>query len=114
MHKAIKLISIFLFSIILLNACSSGKSSGESHFKKEGTLDLTTVAGNHYIAIAAPLTGPYQALGKTIVEGAQLALEEYNDTVKDSKDKVGFVILDDGGIVIEALERAKIAIEEGF
>ncbi|NQY81138.1 MAG: branched-chain amino acid ABC transporter substrate-binding protein [Candidatus Caenarcaniphilales bacterium] len=113
MYKFIKLISIFLFSIVLLNACSSSKDSSASHFKNEGTLDLTTVAGNHYLAIAAPLTGPYQALGKTIVEGAQLALEEYNDAVKDSKDKVGFVILDDGGIVIEALERAKIAIEEG-
>ena len=113
MQKAIKLISIFLFSILILNACSQGSQSPLSHFKEELTLDLRTVAGNHYIAIAAPLTGPYQALGKTIVEGAQLALEEYNDSVRDSKKKVGFVILDDGGIVIEALERAKIAIEEG-
>ncbi len=113
MFKLIKLISIFLFSIVLLNACSSSKDSSASHFKNEGTLDLTSVAGNHYFAIAAPLTGPYQALGRTMVEGAQLALEEYNDSLEDAKYKVGFVILDDGGIVIEALERAKIAIEEG-
>ncbi|MCH2227170.1 MAG: branched-chain amino acid ABC transporter substrate-binding protein [Candidatus Caenarcaniphilales bacterium] len=114
MNKVTKFLAIFIFSVMFLASCSKTEKDAVSseHFKSEITLDSTTVEGKHYIAIAAPLTGPYQALGKTIVEGAQLALEEFNDLAKDQSEKVGFVILDDGGIVIEALERAKIAIAQ--
>jgi len=101
------------FVASLLWSCSSQEAKLEKHFNNEKVQEITTVKGKHYIAIAAPLTGPYSDLGKTLVEGAQLAIEEYNADPANREHPMGFILIDDGGIVIEALERAKIAIAEG-
>lgn len=101
------------FAASFLWSCSSQEAKLEKHFNNEKVQEITTVKGKHYIAIAAPLTGPYSDLGKTLVEGAQLAIEEYNADPANKEHPMGFILVDDGGIVIEALERAKIAIAEG-
>jgi branched-chain amino acid transport system substrate-binding protein len=114
MNRVYKFLLVSFLSAFFLASCSSSDSSkAEKHFNSETVQEITTVKGKHYVAIAAPLTGPYSDLGKTLLEGAQLAIEEYNANPKNKANPVGFILIDDGGIVIEALERAKIAIAEG-
>lgn len=114
MNRVYKFLLVSFLSAFFLASCSSSDSSkAKKHFNHETVQEITTVKGKHYIAIAAPLTGPYSDLGKTVLEGAQLAIEEYNANPKNKANPVGFILIDDGGIVIEALERAKIAIAEG-
>jgi branched-chain amino acid transport system substrate-binding protein len=114
MNRVYKFLLVSFLSAFFLASCSSSDSSKvEKHFNHETVQEITTVKGKHYIAIAAPLTGPYSDLGKTLLEGAQLAIEEYNANPKNKANPIGFILIDDGGIVIEALERAKIAIAEG-
>lgn len=113
MTRVCKFLLVSLSAFFLVSCSSSDSSKIEKHFNNEKVQEITTVNGKHYIAIAAPLTGPYSDLGKTVVEGAQLAVEEYNANSENKEHPVGFILVDDGGIVIEALERAKIAIAEG-
>lgn len=95
------------FAASFLWSCSSQEAKLEKHFNNEKVQEITTVKGKHYIAIAAPLTGPYSDLGKTLVEGAQLAIEEYNADPANKEHPMGFILVDDGGIVIEALEKSE-------
>lgn len=99
--------------VFALVACQnnniSPQTKTEPEFKETETLSIETIAGDYYIAIAAPLTGPYQALGKSIVEGATIAVEEFN---LEHRKKIGTVIVDDGGLVSEALGRADVLIAE--
>ncbi len=114
MLRVCKFLLVSFCAAFLLSSCSSrNKANPEEHFNKKSVQEVTTVKGKHYLAIAAPLTGPYSSLGETLLEGAQLAIEEYNSDPKNKDHLIGFILIDDGGIVIEALERAKIAIAEG-
>lgn len=111
----IKRCFVFLLALVL-SACSAPKLpqaplQAEDEFGDGATLSAQTLEGNYYIAIAAPLTGPYRALGQTIVEGVTLAVEDFNRN-QDSAHKIGTVILDDGGLVSEGLGRADIAIAQ--
>lgn len=108
-HKP--LIYGFLF-LLILSSCSKTPKQKTTEFKKEDALEVRTIDGNYYIAIAAPLTGPYRELGNTIIEGSSLAVEEYNAKQKDSKNKIGTIIIDDGGMVSEGIARADIVIAE--
>lgn len=106
-----------LISLVLLSSCSNFKPQNNdteqvsTEFGSEATLEAETLNGSYYIAIAAPLTGPYRALGRTIVEGVNLAVEEFNQN-QDCSHKIGTVVLDDGGLVAEGLGRADIAIAQ--
>ena len=105
---------LFIFSgIILLNSCTNpsekNTKADSNEFHNEATLEVETIQGEEYIAIAAPLTGPYRELGKSIVEGATIAVKEYNDSV--GNNKIGTIIIDDGGLVAEGLARADLIIE---
>ncbi|MBT6842802.1 MAG: branched-chain amino acid ABC transporter substrate-binding protein [Candidatus Melainabacteria bacterium] len=91
---------------------SISASQTSEHTDAEEPLEIATIEGNHYIAIAAPLTGPYKELGNSIVEGASLAVEEFNQTEGDEKHKIGTLIIDDGGLVSEGLARADLVIAQ--
>lgn len=104
------LCSLSLFSCSQQASKMSKESQNESQFVSQDTLEIKTIEGEHYIAIAAPLTGPYRDLGNTIVEGATLAVEEFND--KMGKQKVGTIIIDDGGLVSEGLARADLILAQ--
>jgi branched-chain amino acid transport system substrate-binding protein len=86
---------------------SCAKRTADDKTKTE-TLEVQTLEGNHYIAIAAPLTGPYRELGNTIVEAATMAVEEFNANEAPEGHKIGTIIIDDGGIVSEGIARAEI------
>lgn len=102
---------VFIYS---LASCSkhSSKSSTEKEFTNEDALEVQTIEGDKYIAIAVPLTGPYRELGNTIVEGVSLAVEEYNSKQHNPHKTIGTIIIDDGGLVSEGLARADLVIAE--
>lgn len=111
--------SIFLSSflaLIVLSLVSCSKKEAETNqinteFHQTETLEIKTIDGDYYIAIAAPLTGPYRKLGNSIVEGATLAVEDYNRQAK-TKKRIGTIIIDDGGIVSEGIARAYLVAEQ--
>lgn len=108
-------LSILVFLISLLCSCTKPdlkKETGHNvEFNQTETLEIKTIDGDYYIAIAAPLTGPYRELGNTMVEGATLAVEEYN-RVAENKKRIGTIIIDDGGIVSEGIARAHLVAEQ--
>lgn len=100
---------------VLLSSCGtkpSSKKEAGSPFSTENTLEVQTIEGNHYIAIAVPLSGPYKELGNSILEGADLAVQEFNAKEAPIGHKIGTVIIDDGGLVSEGLARADLIIAQ--
>lgn len=115
--KLNKILVIVICALALLNTACSKKTTTnnpnqDDTFNQEDTLEIQTIDGNHYIAIAAPLTGPYKQLGNSIVEGANLAVEEFNASEAIKNHKIGTMIIDDGGLVSEALARADLVIAQ--
>ena len=114
---------LFLAAILLLftfSACSKKladktqdkEAQGEeakNEFYGNETLEIENIEGQVYIAIAAPLTGPYRELGNSILEGATIAVEEFNSK---NDTKVGTIVIDDGGIVSEGIARANLISEQ--
>ena len=64
------------------------------------------------IAVAAPQFGPYQALGLSIINGAELAVELKNQLGGIEGKKVQLVKVDDGGLAGEGTWRAKNLVDE--
>ena len=112
--KLNKILSIIICALALLNtACTKPATETKTTsdtFNQEDTLEIQTIEGKHYIAIAAPLTGPYKQLGNSIVEGANLAVEEFNQA--NPNHNIGTMVIDDGGLVSEALARADLVIAQ--
>ena len=106
---------LVLILAVFLSSCSKPNSEKppetNNEFNQTDTLEVKTIEGDYYIAIAAPLTGPYCELGNTMVEGATLAVEEYNKTANPKK-RIGTIIIDDGGIVSEGIARAGLVAEQ--
>lgn len=109
-----KLVNVSLFCLLafIFVSCSAPKqeassSESEVEFQSSETLEVRTLDGVHYIAIASPLTGPYRELGNTIVEAATLAVEDFNENLED-KHRIGTIIIDDGGLVSEGIARASL------
>lgn len=98
--------------ILALASCSKPKLNSTTQTNGfdvlEEPIEVATIEGNHYIAIAAPLTGPYKELGNSIIEGANLAVEEFNHLEASAKHKIGTLVIDDGGLVSEGLARADL------
>lgn len=119
------LASILLFSLAscsgLKNASSDilkdhknkpkAQQVSQDYFNDEETLGSRVLEGNYFIAVGAPLTGPYRELGKTILEGVELALEDFNKKA-NANQRVGLLIIDDGGLVGEAMEHADLVIAQ--
>lgn len=114
----LKLFLVAFMVILSFGACSKKNTSSEANIEAETvndefygneTLEVENIEGDVYIAIAAPLTGPYRELGNSILEGATIAVEEFN---KNSDKKVGTMVIDDGGIVSEGIARASLVAEQ--
>lgn len=99
-------IPVFTCTILafLLMSCALNKKKNSNDLE---TLEVKTIDGDHYVAIAAPLTGPYGELGKTIVETSTMVVENFNKTAPTGH-KIGTIIIDDGGIVSEGVARASL------
>ena len=53
------------------------------------------------IAVVAPQSGPYSLLGKSIIDGAELAVDQANKNGGIDKEKIVLIKEDDGGLVGE-------------
>ena len=112
-------LNLFLIAILILGSflgCAKKVTEtpeetqeANSEFYGNDTLEIQNIQGDVYVAIAAPLTGPYRELGNSILEGANFAIEEFNES---SKTKVGTIVIDDGGIVSEGMARANLVSEQ--
>ena len=77
---------LFISVCILITGCSSPIQSPENIYK---------------IAVVAPQTGPYEILGNSIINGAELAVKETNNTSGIYGKKIELIKEDDGGLVGE-------------
>ena len=90
-----------LLSVVFLFGCS----------KIQKTSQL--VENDAYkIAVAAPQFGPYQALGVSIVNGAQLAVDLKNQLGGIDGKKIKLIAVDDGGLAGEGTWRARSLVDE--
>lgn len=84
MNKILKF-GLLVFLILSLCACTKPKSTSDVY----------------KIAVIAPLSGPYSLLGKSIANGAELAVKETNDNGGVNGKEVVLLKEDDGGLVGE-------------
>src|SRR3989338_3489176 len=64
------------------------------------------------IAVAAPQFGPYQALGLSIVNGAQLAVDLKNQSGGINGKQIKLISVDDGGLAGEGTWKARSLVDE--
>ena len=74
-----------MFCLIIVQGCANSQKQ-EDFYK---------------IAVVAPQTGPYSLLGSSIINGAELAVEEANEAGGVNGKKIVLVKEDDGGLVGE-------------
>ena len=98
-NKETKYLCVLTFLILFLSGCSSFQQS-----LKEGNV--------YKIAVAAPQFGPYQALGLSIVNGAQLAVDLKNQSGGIDGKKIKLITVDDGGLAGEGTWRARSLVDE--
>ena len=85
MRKHLVNLLILILSLFLMVGCFSPPRSEETY----------------KIAVVAPQSGPYSYLGESIVNGAELAVEEANENGGIDRKKIVLVKEDDGGLVGE-------------
>lgn len=59
------------------------------------------------VAVAAPQIGPYKALGTSLINGAELAVDLWNEKEGLENKKIKLIKVDDGGLPGEATWRAR-------
>ena len=63
------------------------------------------------IAVIAPQIGPYEALGQSIINGAELAVDIKNQNGGINGKKIKLIKVDDGGLAGEGTWRAKSLVD---
>ena len=99
-HLALKRSMVYsLLSVVFLFGCSR--------------IQQTSSEGDTYkIAVAAPQFGPYQALGVSIIDGAQLAVDLKNQSGGINGKKIELITVDDGGLAGEGTWKARSLVDE--
>ncbi len=97
-----------LFYSLLLTICLSltGCSLVQKNSSQVENEDI------YKIAVAAPQFGPYKALGFSIVNGAQLAVDLKNKSGGIDGKKIKLITVDDGGLAGEGTWRARSLVDE--
>lgn len=101
MDKFKPLLFLFLFFLV---ACSKPQPVQQELVETE--------AAEYKIAVAAPQFGPYQALGLSIVYGAELAVDKKNQEGGIDGKKITLIKVDDGGLAGEGTWRARNLVSE--
>lgn len=90
-------------SLLLFSGCSK---SNVSQTESQTSDDV------YKIAVAAPQFGPYEALGLSIVHGAELAVEMKNESGGIDGKKIELVKVDDGGLSGEGTWKARDLVNQ--
>ena len=93
----------FVLLVLFLTVCSG---SSVSPVSQKDNNDV------YKIAVIAPQFGPYEALGLSIIHGAELAVDMKNKSGGISGKKIELVKVDDGGLASEGLWKAKNLVSE--
>lgn len=94
----------FCFLFLLLVGCSTQQNKSK--------LVLNENEDSYKIAVAAPQIGPYKALGLSIVNGAELAVDIKNKEGGINGKKISLIKVDDGGLSGEGTWRARNLTEQ--
>ncbi|MBI3590895.1 MAG: branched-chain amino acid ABC transporter substrate-binding protein [Candidatus Melainabacteria bacterium] len=92
------------FLLVLLSGCT--KSQPQSVSQSESSED------GYKIAVAAPQFGPYEELGLSIINGAELAVDLKNQSGGVGGKKINLIKVDDGGLAGEGTWRARSLVSE--
>ena len=95
--------TIFAMCLLLLMTFFAGCSNKQKVSENDNT---------YKIAVAAPQIGPYKALGLSIINGAELAVESKNGQGGINGKKIELVKIDDGGLAGEGTWRARSLVEQ--
>ena len=79
---------------------------------QQPSLNSSSDNSTYKIAVAAPQFGPYQALGSSIINGAQLAVDLKNQSGGIDGKKIKLIIVDDGGLAGEGTWKARNLVDE--
>lgn len=102
MNKNI-LFSILCFLFLLSCGCSKYQNK---------TKLILSDDDSYKIAVAAPQIGPYKALGLSIINGAELAVDIKNNEGGINGKKISLIKVDDGGLSGEGTWRARNLAEQ--
>lgn len=95
---------LFFISVGILFFTGCNKSNISSNQNNEGDV--------YKIAVIAPQFGPYEALGLSIIHGAELAVKEKNKSGGIDGKKIELIKVDDGGLASEGLLKAQNLVSE--
>lgn len=104
-YKSLLVFLLSFFLLVFLTSCTSPKSTLPD-LTKDKEEDV------YKIAVAAPQFGPYQALGLSIVYGAELAVDKKNQEGGIDGKKIKLIRVDDGGLAGEGTWRAMGLVSE--
>ncbi len=98
--------NIITLSFIILVLFLAGCNKAISPVSQKDNNDV------YKIAVIAPQFGPYEALGLSIIHGAELAVEEKNKNGGINGKKIELLREDDGGLASEGLLKAQNLVSE--
>ena len=104
MNKNISFLLLLASCLLFLFGCSKSQLTPTKASKIEEDV--------YKLAVAAPQFGPYQALGLSIIHGAELAVDEKNESGGIGGKKIKLIKVDDGGLSGEGTWRARSLVQE--
>lgn len=94
---------LLVFCLFFLTSCTPQNKS---------KLILNEDKDSYKIAVAAPQIGPYKALGLSIINGAELAVDIKNNEGGINGKKISLIKVDDGGLSGEGTWKARNLAEQ--
>ena len=104
MNKNISFLLLLASCLLFLFGCSKSQLTPNKASQVEEDV--------YKLAVAAPQFGPYQALGLSIIYGAELAVDEKNESGGIGGKKIKLIKVDDGGLSGEGTWRARSLVQE--
>ena len=98
--KSWRVAAVAAAAMLVLSACGSDDGDGDGGSDADAACDLT-------LAFFGPKTGPAAGLGKPIIQGAKLAIDQYNE---DADCEVAFEEIDSQGSPDQAPSLATSAV----
>ena len=92
--------------LLFLNGCSKPNEISKQNIKE--TIEKKDI---YKIAVVAPQIGPYQALGLSIIRGAELAVDIKNEQGGINGKQIELIKVDDGGLPGDATWRARDLVD---
>src|SRR3990167_5275513 len=101
-----------IFALTILSACHKNQKSQVKEKPDNTQAEVEKEDESIYkIAVVAPQIGPYQALGLSIIRGAELAVDIKNEKGGINGKQIELIKVDDGGLPGDATWRARDLVD---